>query len=242
MRPETHATSSRQQAPVGAGAQRRYPACRLVGSTGSSYCCPMLQTVTRRPARRSDEKDRKPPVLRLVYCPPLSIVRDRVYPLLVGDNPLGREPDDPDGIAIPEDTALSRKQAVLTVKAPRLGEYNLTVSDLDSKNGTFVNQARVKGEAVSLEVGDVLRAGDSFFVLALAQAADVAIPALVGDSAQAAALRVRLHRLAALSSNVLLLGETGTGKEVAAHALHNHSGRKGKFIDVNCGACTCRAS
>lgn len=36
------------------------------------------------------------------------------------------------------------------------------------------------------------------------------------------------------NANVLLLGETGTGKELFANAIHNSSGRKGKFIAENC--------
>ncbi|RPJ79978.1 MAG: PAS domain S-box protein [Deltaproteobacteria bacterium] len=43
--------------------------------------------------------------------------------------------------------------------------------------------------------------------------------------------------LAASDSNVLIQGETGTGKEVIARAIHNQSSRKNKpFIAVNCGA------
>ncbi len=44
-------------------------------------------------------------------------------------------------------------------------------------------------------------------------------------------------KVAALSSPVLLLGETGTGKEVIANVIHNLSSRSnGPFIKVNCGA------
>lgn len=196
----------------------------------------MLQTVTRQPARRTDKEDQNPPGLRLVFCPTRGVVFDEVFPLLVGDNPLGREADEPDGIANPADLSLSRRHAVLTLKAARTGVYGLTVRDLESKNGTFVNQAKVADEAIPLQVGDVLRAGDTFFLVARTPLADAAIPALIGISAQAAELRDRLQRLSALPGNVLLLGETGTGKEVAAHALHDHSGRKGRFVDVNCGA------
>ncbi|MBT6612740.1 MAG: sigma 54-interacting transcriptional regulator, partial [Deltaproteobacteria bacterium] len=44
-------------------------------------------------------------------------------------------------------------------------------------------------------------------------------------------------QVAPLNSPVLLLGETGTGKEVVAGAIHSLSSRKnGPFIKVNCGA------
>lgn len=48
----------------------------------------------------------------------------------------------------------------------------------------------------------------------------------------------KLAQMAASSkSNVLLLGETGTGKELFAQAIHNQSRRKNKpFIAINCGA------
>ncbi|SLM28540.1 Transcriptional regulator, NifA subfamily, Fis Family [Desulfamplus magnetovallimortis] len=46
-----------------------------------------------------------------------------------------------------------------------------------------------------------------------------------------------VQQVSHLDSPVLLLGETGTGKEVIAHAIHQLSGRKdGPFIRVNCGA------
>jgi len=46
-----------------------------------------------------------------------------------------------------------------------------------------------------------------------------------------------VRQVAPLDSPVLLFGETGTGKEVIANAIHNLSGRRdGPFIKVNCGA------
>ncbi len=56
---------------------------------------------------------------------------------------------------------------------------------------------------------------------------------LVGRSAPMAAIRARIQRLGAVSSPVLILGETGTGKEVVARAIHAASGR-GPFIPIDC--------
>jgi len=64
----------------------------------------------------------------------------------------------------------------------------------------------------------------------------------VGDEIVGAGFGLRhvmdmVRQVAPLSSPVLLLGETGTGKEVIATAIHNLSPRKaGPFIKVNCGA------
>src|SRR5262245_28613370 len=44
------------------------------------------------------------------------------------------------------------------------------------------------------------------------------------------------RRLAPLGIPVLLVGATGTGKEVLAQAIHRWSGRRGNLVDINCGA------
>lgn len=60
---------------------------------------------------------------------------------------------------------------------------------------------------------------------------------ILGDSAGAEQLRDRLQRLANVPVDVLLVGETGTGKEVAARAIHDFSNRSaGRFVAINCGA------
>ena len=60
---------------------------------------------------------------------------------------------------------------------------------------------------------------------------------LIGESPALHAVRSVLHKFAPVELPVLVTGETGTGKELAAHALHALSGRAGKpFIAVNCGA------
>ncbi|MFT4625151.1 MAG: DNA-binding NtrC family response regulator [Myxococcota bacterium] len=59
---------------------------------------------------------------------------------------------------------------------------------------------------------------------------------LLGRSALMEALRERLARVAATPLPVLVTGETGTGKEVAARLLHELSGRSGPFVPVDCSA------
>ncbi len=59
---------------------------------------------------------------------------------------------------------------------------------------------------------------------------------LRGDSPAMRALRDQIMRIAPTVADVLVCGETGTGKELVARALHDFSGRSGPFVAVNCAA------
>ncbi|HEX8892762.1 MAG TPA: sigma 54-interacting transcriptional regulator [Terriglobales bacterium] len=60
---------------------------------------------------------------------------------------------------------------------------------------------------------------------------------IIGRSAALEAVREQVERVASTDSTVLIQGETGTGKELIAHAIHNLSSRSGRaFVRVNCAA------
>jgi sigma-54 dependent transcriptional regulator, acetoin dehydrogenase operon transcriptional activator AcoR len=59
---------------------------------------------------------------------------------------------------------------------------------------------------------------------------------LGGDDPDIAALQAKATKLARTGLAILIQGETGTGKEHLARAIHEGSGLKGKFIAINCAA------
>ncbi len=62
-------------------------------------------------------------------------------------------------------------------------------------------------------------------------------PRIVGNTPAMKRLRDTIARLADTDADILIQGETGTGKELVARALHEHSGRRARhFVAVNCGA------
>ncbi|WP_416886809.1 sigma-54-dependent transcriptional regulator [Marinospirillum sp.] len=59
---------------------------------------------------------------------------------------------------------------------------------------------------------------------------------MLGHSPGMRQLDAVIQRVAPTPSAVLIEGESGTGKDLVARALHQHSGRSGPYVPVNCGA------
>ena len=123
-----------------------------------------------------------------------------------------------------------------------LGEW--MVEDLKSRNGTLLDGSRV--ERTGIADGALIEAGQTFFIFrtALPQAGNVLeataletpAPGLETLLPSFANELERVRTVAKSRLPVLLQGETGTGKEVIASAIHQLSGRSGPFLPVNCGA------
>ncbi|MGH8543018.1 MAG: sigma-54 interaction domain-containing protein [Gammaproteobacteria bacterium] len=74
--------------------------------------------------------------------------------------------------------------------------------------------------------------------MAVSVDADVAVDSrLIGDSASFQQVMAKIARFSACDAPVLIEGETGTGKELVARALHYRSARRGNpFVPINCAA------
>jgi len=70
----------------------------------------------------------------------------------------------------------------------------------------------------------------------LGMALSIRAKALLFHDPQSLALLEQVERIARSDATVLVIGETGTGKELIARHIHAQSGRAGPFIAVNCGA------
>jgi sigma-54-specific transcriptional regulator len=68
------------------------------------------------------------------------------------------------------------------------------------------------------------------------QVLSIRAKALVFNDPASIALLDQAERVAPTDATVLIIGETGTGKELIARHVHTQSGRTGPFVAVNCGA------
>jgi DNA-binding NtrC family response regulator len=132
-----------------------------------------------------------------------------------------------------DDPSVSRRHATLRI------DGEVAISDERSRNGV-----RVRGELVAPGTRVVVRPGDAIAI------GDVAL-VLVGDvEAERPAesqrpvlaladLRPLVRRVAPSELSVLVVGETGAGKEVVAELLHSESRRShAPLVKLNCGALT----
>jgi len=118
------------------------------------------------------------------------------------------------------------------------------IEDLGSTNGTLRNGKLLRGPA-PLADGDLLFLGGHAAVFrwlspddqtALAESLASPMGPIVSASPATAAGEMKLRRMAQSKHEILLVGETGVGKEVYAEAIHKASGRGGPLVAVNCAA------
>jgi DNA-binding NtrC family response regulator len=153
----------------------------------------------------------------------------------------------PDGTA-PGRHALVLADGVVSGQHARLvraqGSAGWEIEDLGSKNGTWLDNAKLT-ERTKLRDGALLFFGNHVGIFRLASALEIEamknelVTPLGPVATVSPGLAVacdRLRRLAASEGELLIVGETGVGKEVYTRAVHVASGRKGRFMAINCAA------
>ncbi|MCA9667123.1 MAG: sigma 54-interacting transcriptional regulator [Myxococcales bacterium] len=135
-----------------------------------------------------------------------------------------------------EDRGLSREHASLA----RGSDGRFVLRDLGSHNGTYVDGERVDGER-ALDAGAIVRCGSTLLMLVddatpYAGWPKSALDSPLSGGAAMQRARAAIELLAKQTVDVLVRGESGVGKEVAAQLLHARSERGGALVSVNCAA------
>jgi DNA-binding NtrC family response regulator len=134
-----------------------------------------------------------------------------------------------------DDRQASRIHAELSLR-----EDGVWVRDLGSRNGTFIEGLRVG--LARIPVGGSVIVGSTRLNVDVESETRAVWPSdrfgpLLGGGPHMRELFLRLSRVAPSEAAVLIQGETGTGKELVARALHQASPRaKRPFVVVDCGA------
>jgi len=124
----------------------------------------------------------------------------------------------------------------------RVKPSSILVRDVGSTNGTWCEGVRI--HEAEIPAGAILRIGSSAVRVDVGdEPAFVEVSSrdsfgeLVGTSLEMRRLYAMLERVTTSDTTVLVMGETGTGKDVVARAIHSESRRaSGPFVPIDCGA------
>jgi DNA-binding NtrC family response regulator len=155
------------------------------------------------------------------------------------DRPNVRMGADPMCDCVLRDPTVSRNHAELRAR----GIGGVTLVDLNSTNGTYLDDDSRVDQAV-LEDGQIFRLGrtrirytERFEKVLIPQTERTRYDNIVGQSPGIRQIFSILDRVSPSELSVVIEGETGTGKEVIAKAIHDHSLRSdGPFVVFDCSA------
>ncbi len=155
--------------------------------------------------------------------------KERVRTLRLGESIILGSSDAAD-VSLTDPTVSARHCEV------RATQEGLSVKDLGSKNGVYFGsgksaRAMLLGPRCSFSLGrTTVEAVDRN------ESSRTASLGLIGTSSAMDCVREKIRRFAPLRAPVLITGESGTGKDLVAQALHDCSGRSGRYFPLNVAA------
>jgi formate hydrogenlyase transcriptional activator len=135
----------------------------------------------------------------------------------------------------------ANQAAIVLQEARLLSEQQRIAKELDQRVGERTEELAAANDELRTALEENKRLKDQLHKenIALREEIDQAsmFEEIIGSSDPLRKLLAQVGKVAASESAVLILGETGTGKELIARAIHKRSSRSsGAFIAVNCGA------
>ncbi|MDN2662241.1 sigma-54 dependent transcriptional regulator [Psychromonas sp. 14N.309.X.WAT.B.A12] len=116
----------------------------------------------------------------------------------------------------------------MAVEAIRNGAYDFIEKPFASDRLIEITRKAIEKRQLTLENRELKKA---------LQSKDTLGPRIIGNTPSIIALKQMIYRVADSHADILLYGETGTGKELVARSLHEQSQRSShNFVAVNCGA------
>ncbi|EYE88222.1 ATPase AAA [Fervidicella metallireducens AeB] len=146
---------------------------------------------------------------------------------------------------------LGKSKSIKALISCAKGKEQKVLSEFDEINGRpvrcsvypILSKKLVVGAYILIEdmseINRLLKERDEFLgrILQIQDIAYNPFELLVGESYTIKKIKDNAKRIALSNSNVLILGESGTGKSLLARAIHVYSNRKTeKFVEINCGA------
>lgn len=157
---------------------------------------------------------------------PLVVISDIKLPGISGEQLLNtlqrRDPD------LPIILITGHGDISMAVESIRNGAYDFIEKPFSTERLIEITRKAIEKRQLTLENRSLKKA---------LQSKDTLGPRIIGNTPSITSLKEMICRVADSHADILLYGETGTGKELVARSLHEQSQRRNKnFVAVNCGA------
>lgn len=131
------------------------------------------------------------------------------------------------------------KSDAVVIMITAYGDIDLAVRSLKEGAADFVVKPWHNEKLVDTIKDALKRKGKSHSVQSIANTSSIIGSELLGESRAMEEVFFKIEKIAPTDANILILGENGTGKDLVARAIHQHSHRASKpFVKVDLGAIT----